>query len=496
MNKESLFNKSVHGIKWMTISSVTSTAINFLLTVILARLLNAEDYGIYQAIAVLVGFADMLWSLGIGPALIRKKDLTDDDVITGHSINILLGVMIFSFINMFVSFWCTLFSIKEPLMLRAYSFIFIFNTLLSVPKSLLYRQYEFKRLSVCNILSVIVHAIVGISLAKLGMGTWALIYGILAQYFFQILLIMPTYKHGLIFKIKKSSVRELVYFGGGYTMMQLFNYVALQGDNFIVNKTMGSVSLGYYGKAYNLMGYPANLVGQTLDQVMYPILSKSQEDKHKLKRIFCAETCMTGLIVAPISVVGVVCKSELVDFILGKEWSLVAAPMAVMVFGLFFRSAYKLNYTLLKAVGKVYTMSIMQLIYAIMVLCGSYIGRLDGLVGVSIGVSIAIIFNYIISLIPISMFLHIKVSDLFEYMKSVFVLTFLLYVIGAFIYQLLRYMGILNSMLTLIIMTILVFGSYFCAYILLQKWIVPNIVNEYLIKVWNLIKNKFMRHKN
>ena len=88
MSEQSNLKTGVSGMLWMSASSASTTVINLLLTMVLARLLSAEDYGVYQAIAVLVGFADMLWQLGIGPALVRKKNLTKDDIATGHTINI------------------------------------------------------------------------------------------------------------------------------------------------------------------------------------------------------------------------------------------------------------------------------------------------------------------------------------------------------------------------------------------------------------------------
>ena len=194
----------------------------------------------------------------------------------------------------------------------------------------------------------------------------------------------------------------------------------MQGDNYIVNKFLGSEALGYYGKAYNLMGYPANLVGQTLDQVMYPILSEVQENIEKLKRIFTAETCFVGIVVAPITTVGVICSKELVLFLLGEEWGDVALPMAVMVSALFFRTAYKLNYTFLKTLGKVYVMSFIQFIYALTVIIGCYMGHFYGIVGVACGAYIAILVNYVVSLIVSIFQLQIDLkSVLFSYVAPI-----------------------------------------------------------------------------
>lgn len=491
-NSSSMLDKGINGVKWMSLSSVSTTVVNFILTVVLARLLSASDYGAFQAIAVLVGFADMLWSIGIGPALIRKKNLSEDDINTGHTINIILGLIIFGIINIAAPFWCEIFAIESQAMLRIYSFIFIINTFLAVPKSILYRAYRYNILAISSIAGILVHAALGIILAWSGWGAWSLIISSLAQYLIQIIFVIP--QSGIKFRITlcRQSIKELIYFGGGYTLMQFFNYIALQGDNYIVNKFLGSEALGYYGKAYNLMGYPANLVGQTIDQVMYPILSEVQENIEKLKRIFTAETCFVGIVVAPITTVGVICSKELVLFLLGEEWGDVALPMAVMVSALFFRTAYKLNYTFLKTLGKVYAMSFIQFIYALTVIIGCYMGHFYGIVGVACGAYIAILVNYVVSLIVSIFQLQIDLkSVLFSYVAPI-------------IYQvsliMLAYWGhkiviqyISNNFAILVIMTLGVFGICLVEYAVSYKYIVPDQTNKYIMKLWMTIRNKIKK---
>lgn len=489
-SNSSVLSKSINGVKWMSFSSIVTTIVNFLLTIVLARLLTSGDYGTFQAIAVLIGFADMLWSLGVGPAIIRKKDLTRDDIATGHTINILLGVLIFLGVNIWAPIWCSLFSINSQNMLRVYSVIFIFNTVMAVPKSILYRECKYKILALSSVAGVVAYAVLGVLFAVMGLGSWALIVSTLFQYGIQLFWVVPLSKVSFEIKIKKASLSHLIYFGGGYTLMQFFNYIAMQGDNFLVNKLFGNAALGYYGKAYNLMGYPANLVGQTIDQVMYPILSQIQDDKEKLKRIFCSEMCFIGIVCVPITVVGVICGNELVLFLLGDEWRPVIAPMMVMVGGLFFRSAYKLNYTVLKSLGKVYLMSLMQLAYAVMVILGGYAGHSYGIVGVASGVVIAVIFNYMISLLSLVIELHISIREIVNNLKAPFLYSLLMYPITFYIRKTFVHLGVYNHFVMLAVITITVFTLYFGIYRLTHRFLVPKQANEYLDRSVKQVLNR------
>lgn len=492
---KSVLENSVSGIKWMSIASLTTTFVNFFITIVLARLLTADDYGAFQAIAVLVGFADMLWALGIGPALIRKKDLQKEDINTGHTINVIMGIIIFIVINVASSFWCDLFAINSESMLHIYSFIFIINTFLAVPKSILYRQYKYNIVSIASIIGVFVNAVLGVVFASIGFGAWALIISSLAQYLIQIVIVIPYSGIKMHFMISKKSLKELIYFGGGYSLMQFFNYIALQGDNYIVNKFLGSSALGNYGKAYNMMGYPANLVGQTIDQVMYPILSKIQDDKKRMAKIFVSETCFIGIVVVPIICVGVICSKELVSFLLGNGWDLVIVPMAIMVMTLFFRTAYKLNYTVLKTLGRVYIMSSIQLIYALSVLIGGYIGHYNGIIGVATGTSVAIIINYGMSLGVVIFELKINSKEIIKSYIAPVVYMIVMMTITFFAHSKLQSILQDKDFLLLVLITVFVFALYALLYKVTKNKLVPEQSNEYLNRLGKMIVDKLKKLK-
>ncbi|MCD7811217.1 MAG: lipopolysaccharide biosynthesis protein [Ruminococcus sp.] len=498
MSDNSSVKTGVSGMLWMSMSSVATTIINLILTMVLARLLTAEDYGIYQAIAVLVGFADMLWQLGIGPALVRKKDLQEKDIITGHTINILMGLVIVAVINLFVGFWCNAFGIENAAMLRAYSLVFIANTVMAVPKAMLQRKCRFNMLAICNVGGLIVHAGLAIVLALGGMGAWALVLSILAQYVFQMIFVLSVERIKAKFYIAKDSVKELMVFGGGFTLTRIFNYIAMQGDNYVVNKTMGSEQLGYYGKAYNLLNYPANLVGQTIDQVLYPMMSKEQDNYQKMRRVYCAGTALIGLTVAPITAVAVTCRTELVLFVLGKNWLSVTGPLTVMICGLFFRTAYKLGNSLIRSQGLVYRSAAIQLAYAICVLTGAYIGHFYGLSAVAMGVTIAFTIMYFLTTIVSARSIHIKAIDIIKSLTTVLCYTLAAVMIGFFVYEAVMLTGLSNSFFILVICTILDFGLYILFYIISHKLLVTKEAHSLLLQIidviWNKMKSKKGQH--
>src|SRR5699024_11672517 len=88
--------------------------------------------------------------------------------------------------------------------------------------------------------------------------------------------------HSMKFSLHKESAKELLFFGGGYTIARISNQFALQADNLVVGKWLGANALGLYSRAYQLMVMPANLFGQVMDKVMFPIMSQIQNKQEQL----------------------------------------------------------------------------------------------------------------------------------------------------------------------------------------------------------------------
>lgn len=384
----------ISGMFWMNIMALARYAVKIVTTYFLARLLTPADYGEITAISVLVGFAEIFWMMGIGPAIVQKKELTNDDIKTGNTINIILGVGIFACIFIFAGSLCNLFSISSAAMLRVYSIVFLFHSISGVSKSLTQKKCRYNYMSIINVIGVAIYGIISIIFAALNFKAWSLIVGSMAEALFLAVAFLVIEPVRFKLNIKKSSAKSLLYFGGGYTIARFFSYIANNGDSFVTNKTLGKVLLGSYSKAYQLLMYPVALVGESLDQVLFPLLSKSQNETERLKRVFISGTGLILLISAPIAIVAYICAEPLVYFVLGNQWGEVITPFKIMVVGLFFRIGYKLSDSLIRAIGKVYQRVYIQVVYAALVVAGSFFGHFHGLAGIAFGVTLAFTINY------------------------------------------------------------------------------------------------------
>src|SRR5699024_10627924 len=146
-----------------------------------------------------------------------------------------------------------------------------------------------------------------------------LVYAQIIQTIVKSILLIWGQKHSMIPMFHKSSAKELLFFGGGYTIARLSNQFALQADNLVVGKWLGSSALGLYSRAYQLMVMPANLFGQVMDKVLFPVMSKIQDEKEKLTQSFKIGITAVAFFTIPVGIMIALLSHEIVIILFGRQ---------------------------------------------------------------------------------------------------------------------------------------------------------------------------------
>lgn len=494
MAKEGNLEESVKGTIWMSLGSLANYAINLLATYVLARLLSAADYGEVSAVTVLTGFADIFWQIGVGQALIQKKDLSKNDITTGFYINSGLCLLIFTILEVFAPFWSKVFSISSVKMLRVYTLIYIINGALAIPLALAQRNMRFKFVAIVEVVANIFWGITVVMLAFLNWGPWALVAGSLVRYTVKAIVINSKERISYDPRLcRKDSLVQLLNFGGGFTIAKAFNYIANNGDYFVINKTLGKVDLGNYQKSYNLMMYPANLVGSNLESVFFPVFSRNQSDRERLGRAFSACNVLIELVTIPISLVAFYVAKPLILFFLGSKWENVIPAFRIMIVGLFFRTAYKLSIALLKAQGKVYQNAVIQGIYAALVVGGAYIGHFWGLPGVAYGITLAFTANYFMLLLTNNHFIGFGIVHFVRDAMIPLIYAGVIIIFAPLLSDI--WMLPQSDFLKCVVCTLIVFSIYFLEYLITHKIVFSKEVDETIVRTGKSIGAKLLRKK-
>lgn len=338
---------------WSSIQRFGGLAIGFISNIVLARILCPEDYGVIALIMVFVGIADVLVDGGLGNALIQKKDLSQKDISTVFTTNLLVSVVLFLIIFISAPAIASFVKIEHfELFLRVEAIIVLLKALYVVHFSLITRDMEFKKLARINLSSSIISTIIAITLAFCGFGVWSLIIrnislDVFALFFYYIVKRIP-----LSFAIYKESFKQLFSYGIFVAIANLVEGLYSNILSFILGKNFSVKELGYYNQAHSLEQIPVYSITSVLNQVFFPFLSKGQSNLEKMRNDVLDSTRVMSFFLYPLMFYLICFAEPIIVLIYSEKW-LPAVPFfqILCVIG-FVNFMSHLNRSILKAIGK------------------------------------------------------------------------------------------------------------------------------------------------
>jgi len=398
MDKDSLTSKTLTGFKWGFINIMTRFVLQLIVISILAHLLNPSDFGLLSLSFVFVNLAQLFSQLGVGPALIQRQNISDRHIRVGFTFIIIMGIF-FAVATFFSARYISVFFKNGKILpvLKCISFIFILRSFGVVSFSLLQKRLLFKKIMIINSISYFIgYGFVGIILALTGKGVWALVFAEMISSFSKVVISFYFSPHSVIPLFSIEEGKELLNFGGGFTIARIFNYIAINGDNFIVGKFVGVKELGLYSRAYNLMTLPATYFATVLDKVLFPAMSEIQKNSAKLKEVFHNGIELLSIVSLPIALYIYLMSADIIIIIFGTKWVEAIPILKILSLGVLFRTGYKISDSLARATGSVYRRAWRQAVYAFFIVGGSYMGAKFGLNFVAAGIVSALCVNYIL----------------------------------------------------------------------------------------------------
>lgn len=391
-----LFQRTAGGLLWISLSTCIKALVQFVVLIILARLLTPEDFGLVAAALIVVGLAQIFSVIGIGPALVQKQELEMRHVKTGLFLALCLGGLFFLITWLSAPAIAGFFEMEALVdVLRLVAFLFVIKAFGVVSESLLEKELAFKLLSILSLTSFTIgFGMIAIILAILEFGPFALAWAYIAQACLMTAFLFFLRRPPLDPLPDKQSIIELLNFGSGYTISRIGNYLATQVDSIIVGRVMDAASLGIYGRALQIVKLPL-LLGQVLDKVLFPAMARIQTDNKRLSRAYCRGISATTVVMLPVTVFFILFADSIVLVTLGHQWTAAVLPLQILSFSLVFRINYKMSNTLARAMGAVYRQAWRQWVYALAVVVFAFFGSYWGISGVAAGVTIAIVVNWL-----------------------------------------------------------------------------------------------------
>jgi PST family polysaccharide transporter len=382
---------------WTFSGTGVQGVVQLLAIMALGRLLTPAEFGLMGAAAVVIAFSQVVSQVGVGPAMIQRRELQPEHVRVSVTLSLTLGLLLGAIVWFGARDIAAFYRIPElEPVLRGVSFLFPLDGLNTVAKSLLMRDLRFRLFVALEVGSYIVgFALVGVLLAWYGYGVWALVIANLAQVTLRTIAMYVATRHPLRPSLDLRASRDLLSFGFGHSIAQIGTVLSQQGDNLVVGRWLGPAALGVYGRAYSLMVMPASTFGRIVNRVLFPVMSQVQGERGRLANAYERSVAIVASVALPISAYLWVVAPEFIPVILGPAWTEVVVPFRLFTIGLLFRMSSKISDACTKAAGKVYIRAVLQGAYAAAVVIGAIIGQRWGVAGVAIAVSLAMAFNWL-----------------------------------------------------------------------------------------------------
>jgi O-antigen/teichoic acid export membrane protein len=393
----SLTHRTLGSMAWVAWGSGALALLKVLGLVLLTRLLTPADFGVVSAALVVITFSLNFSQLGLGPAVVQRPVLEPRHLSTAFIASTGFGLLVAAIVWLGAPAIARFFHMEQLVpVVRWLSLMFPIAGIATVPESLLQRELRFRVLANRDIIAYgIGYGLVGILLAVLGWGVWALVIAQLTQGVVRTGILLTATPPFLEAKPTWQSFRELMGYGIGQSISRIGLILANQADNLVVGRWLGAVALGYYSRAYQLMAVPTSLLGNILDKVLFPTMARVQDDARRLGQVYLQGTALLALVTMPLGVVAALLAPDLISVLLGSRWERLVLPFQILVLGIPFRTGYRVSDSLSRATGRVYRRAWRQGVFAGLVFLGALIGQQRGLSGVALGVLAAFLINYL-----------------------------------------------------------------------------------------------------
>jgi teichuronic acid exporter len=319
------------GLRWSAGVRLASQAFTWAVTLIVVRLLSPADYGLLAMAMIFVGFLTMVAEFGLGPAVVQKEEVEDHELRKAFGLILTIHASLFLLLFLAAPLISSFFA--EPrlvLLIRVLSALFLISAFQVMPDALLQRRMEFRRRSLNDFGGAMLGSVTTLLGALAGWGVWALVAGsFMTQCWKSIgLNRIAPYLHWPIFNFR--GVRELLVFGGHFSVTQILWFLFTQADIFIGGKFLGKELLGFYSVAVHLASLPNQRISGIINQVAFPAFSRMQNDLARISSSLLAGARLLSFFSFPILWGISSVAPEIVYLILGPKWIPATLPLQVL----------------------------------------------------------------------------------------------------------------------------------------------------------------------
>lgn len=317
-NKQS---RVIRGITWSAIERFASQGVQFVVSMIVARLLMPSDYGIVAMAMILLTVFQVINESGFGEALMQKLDRDDMDISTVFVFNLVIGFILYAIVFFTAPLMADFF--EEPSLVtvnRLLGLTLIINSFVIIQRTLLMIRVDLKSLAKASVIAALISGVVAVVMAYRGFGVLALVVQSLTYSVVNVAVIYIVSEYHPSLKFSYKRFKPLFNYTYKLIGARLLNILFAEGYPLVIGKFYSSAQLGFFNRAMSFQTISSKNIAQIIQRVSTPILCEAQNDKEELGRVLVRFIRVTLLVVTPI-VVGMYLLAEpLVVTLLTDKW--------------------------------------------------------------------------------------------------------------------------------------------------------------------------------
>lgn len=368
-----LKQKTVKGLAWSSIQNLANHGIQFLLMLVMARLLGPKEYGIIGLTAVFIAISTTFVDSGFANALIRKKDCTNDDFSTVFVFNLFISVVCYFILFVIAPYAGDFYN--EPILcpvLRVLGLMLILHALCAVQNTILTKNIDFKKKTKITISKNIISGLIGLLFAFLGFGVWALVVQSLSASILFSIMLWSTTEWYPNMHFSKKSFKELFDYGSKLLLSSLINTIYKQIYPIVIGKFFSATTLGNFSRARHWANLGSQNLTGILQGVTFPVLAKVQDDDKRLENIYRRMIRTSCFIIFPVMIGMSAVAKPLTLVAIGEKWEFSAYLLQIICFSMMWYPVHALNLNLLQVKGRsdlFLKLEIIKKILGICILC-------------------------------------------------------------------------------------------------------------------------------
>lgn len=379
MSGESLKNKTIKGVGWSAADALLGQGVTFIVGLVLARLLSPDEYGLIGICLIFTTVLNGIVDSGFSNALIRKKDVTDEDYNTMFTTNMAISIVLYVLLFISAPFVSDFFHrVELTALVRVTGLVLFCNALSITQVTILAKKIDFKTKTKASLVSAVVSGVMGIVMAFMGYGVWSLVAQQLSKQLLYTLCLWVLNKWWPKFTFYNDSFKYMWGFGWKLLASGILNNVWNQLYQVVIGRCYTSSTLGHYTRANECASIFSSNLTTIVQRVTFPVLSELQDDKKKLL-VSYRKLIKVSMFVTVICMFALGAMAEpMIYSLIGPQWHQAATFLPFICITMSLYPLHAINLNMLQVQGRSDLFLYLEIVKKIIILIPIFIGAFVG----------------------------------------------------------------------------------------------------------------------